>query len=268
MTSRLLALSSKLKRIVWRTLRLTSRDLYVASAYWKALTKQGKVPLSLSGIQKTRTILHCHHALLALSEIYQPVLAPGLTYLKAKRPCKDRLALIANDMGAPPATVSDIGCQIGFFTFSLAEQGYSMTGYDMDVRNIEICRMLNELSGLSTKPTFRNIALMPETAESFEAVDYTLCLAVFHHVIYYHGLSVAQELVPVLRNKTRKKLYFEIGQSNEPVEPWAKHMPDMGTDPPIWIMDFLRSGGFEDVKVLGLVPTHVSDVPRYLIVVS
>ena len=261
-------LPSKLRRRLWHRLKQAWRDLQMVSEYWKTLSKQGEVPLSLSGIQKTRTVLRCHHALLALPEIYQPVLVPGLTYLRAKRPCKDRLELITSDMGDPPATVSDIGCQIGFFTFSLAEQGYSVIGYDMNAQNVQICHMLNELSDLSTKPTFRNIILMPETAESFEAADYTLCLAVFHHIIYYHGLSVAQGLVPVLRNRTRKKLYFEIGQSNEPVEPWAKHMPDMGIDPFIWITDFLRSGGFEDVKVIGLVPTHVSNVPRYLMVAS
>ena len=257
---------SKLARRVWHTLKLPCRDLRLLldSGLWP---KQGH-PLSPSGIQRTKEILHCHHALLALPEIYQPVVFSGLTYLKAKRPCKDRLALIINDMEDPPAKVSDIGCQIGFFSFSLAERGYSVTGYDMNARNIQICHMLNGLSHLSPKPTFKNIALIPETAESFEAADYTLCLAVFHHIIYYHGLPVAQELVHVLRNKTRKKLYFEIGQSNEPVEPWAKDMPDMGSDPIVWISEFLRNGGFADVKVLGLVPTHVSNVPRYLVVAS
>lgn len=252
----------------WHKLKQVRRDLCVAFEYWKTLNDQGQVPHLLNRIKKIRTFLRCHRALLALPEIYQPVLVSGLTYLTPKRPCKDRLALIANDMGEPPAEVSDIGCQIGFFSFSLAERGYSVTGYDMNAQNIQICHMLNELSDLSTRPRFIDIAFMPETAEAFETADYTLCLAVFHHIIYYHGLSVARELVPVLRNKTRQRLYFEIGQSNEPVEPWAKYMPDMGIDPLVWITDFLRSGGFEDVKVLGLVPTHVSDVPRYLVVAS
>ena len=252
----------------WHRLKQIRSDVCIISKYSKTLIKQREVLISLSDIQKIMTVLRCHHALLALPEIYQPVLVPCLMHLKAKRPCNDRLALILNDMECLPAKVNDIGCQIGFFSFSLAERGYSVIGYDMDERNIEICCMLNKLNNLSTMSTFRNIAFMPENVKFFASADYTLCLAVFHHIIYYHGLSVAQKLISVLRNKTRKKLYFEIGQSNEPVEPWAKHLPDMGDDPFEWIANFLRSGGFKNIKVLGLVPTHVSNIHRYLVAAS
>ncbi len=258
----------EIKRIASDKLKFIWSDLCVVFRYWKDIIKQGNSHLFFNGIRNTKTLLRCHHALFALPEIYHPLLVPGFTDIKAKRPCKDRLRLIINDMEDIPAKVNDIGCQIGFFSFSLAERGYSVTGYDMNKQNILICRMLNELNNCPTKPAFKNTAFMPETIDAFSSADYTLCLAVFHHIIYYHGLSVAQKLIAVLRNKTRKRLYFEIGQSNEPVEPWAKHLPDMGPDPLVWITDFLRSGGFKNVEVLGLVPTHVSNVPRYLVAAS
>ena len=268
MQSRISMLTSILERRVWCRLKQAWNDLYVVSEYWKALTKRGEALLLISGLRKTRTVLRCHHALLSLPELYHPILVPGLTYLKAKRPCYDRLGLITEDMENPPAEINDIGCQVGFFSFSLPEKGYSINGYDMNGQNIRICDMINELKSFPAKPTFRNINLLPKTAEFFEETDYTLCLAVFHHIIYYHGLSVAQELVSVLRNKTRRKLYFEIGQSNEPVEPWAKRLPDMGSDPLVWIKDFLSHGGFKKIEVLDLVPTHVSNVLRYLVSAS
>jgi len=153
-----------------------------------------------------------------------------------------------------------------FFSFSLAAKGYSVTGYDMDARNIYICNLLNELSEISSKPKFLNIKFDLEAIDDFKPVDYTLCLAVFHHIIYSKGLAVANKLIAHLRQKTEKKIYFEMGQSNEPVEPWSKFLPDMGTDPFIWIADFLKDGGFKSIKKLGDVSTHVSQVSRCLVV--
>jgi SAM-dependent methyltransferase len=170
-------------------------------------------------------------------------------------------------MGEPPGKVVDIGCQIGYFSFALAQRRFLVKGYDADAANIRIANMLKELS-LFPNPTFECLKLSTETVRRIRPADHVLCMAVFHHIIYYDGLAAARQLIRALRNKTHKKLYFEIGQSNEPVEPWAEHLPHMGADPLGWITDFLRNGGYDEVKVLGLVPTHVSDVPRYLVAAS
>ena len=211
-------------------------------------------------------LLKCQEALLLLPEIYQPVVAPGFSHLIPKRPCEDRLNLIIPGVDNSGARINDIGCQIGYFSFLLARKGHLVTGFDMNEQNINVCNLINEINGISPKPKFLNIAFDLETAEKFKTVDYTLCLAVFHHIIHTKGISVAKKLVPILRKKTKKKLFFEIGQSNEPVEPWTRSLPDMGTDPFTWISDFLKEGGFRNIKSLGRVATHVSEIPRYLIV--
>ena len=96
----------------------------------------------------------CYEILLQLPEIYQPVLAPGLMHLKSRRLCSDRLELIINDLKDKEASINDIGCQIGFFSLSLARMGHVVHGYDMDDKNIRICKLLNELNDIPNKPTF------------------------------------------------------------------------------------------------------------------
>ncbi len=245
-----------------RRISKMKRDIQLITSFWKESNFfPGKKLL-----KKTRILLQCHEALLQLPEVYQPVVVPGLSYLRPKRPCEDRLELIMSDLDDRGARINDIGCQIGFFSFSLASKGYSVTGYDMETRNISICHRLNELKEISLKPKFFNIKLDLETIDNFELVDYTLCLAVFHHIIHYRGLVVAKKLIALLRKKIEKKIYFEVGQSNEPVEPWANSLPDMGIDPFMWIAEFLKEGGFKNIKSLGKVVTHVSEIPRYLVV--
>ncbi len=238
------------------------REIKLIVSFWKG---SNSYPWK-NFLKRTRILLQCHKALLQLPEVYQPLVVSGLSYLRPKRPCEDRLKFIISDIDERGARINDIGCQIGFFSFSLAREGYSVTGYDMEARNIYICHLLNELSDISLKPKFLNIEFDLETIGNFESADYTLCLAVFHHIIYSRGLMVAKKLISILRKKTKKKIYFEVGQSNEPVEPWAKSLPDMGADPFMWIAEFLKEGGFKNIKSLGKVITHVSEIPRYLVV--
>ena len=234
-------------------------------AYWTSLVRTKRIPNVSQWMRRTRTLIDCRRALLELPEIYQPIMAPGFEHLEPKRPCQDRLELILKDMPPPGATVNDMGCQLGYFSFALADRGYKVVGYDMLKRNIKICEMINQLSDGRSKPLFVHAKLEPETAGLFGRVDVTLCLAIFHHIIWKEGLEKAKKLVSILRQKTLHRLYFEMGQSNEPVEPWSRYLPDMGHDPFRWIGDFLKEGGFETVRVLGVVPTHVSAVKRYLV---
>ncbi|MCF7800154.1 methyltransferase [Candidatus Babeliales bacterium] len=210
-------------------------------------------------------LVKCHRELRSLHEIYQPTTIDIFNHLTPKRACGDRLNLIIKDMNSDFSTINDIGCQIGYFSFSLAEKGANVTGFDMENKNILICNMLKKLQGIEENLNFKKIAFSLENLDHFKKTDYTLCLAVFHHVILYQGIDTAKKLIKDIRNKTIKKLYFEIGQSNEKIDLWSKHLPDMGSDPYYWIENFLKEAGFSQVKILGQVPTHLTDVRRYLI---
>jgi len=218
-----------------------------------------------NNLKRLMKVLRSQHMLLSLQEIYHPILIPELSYLASKRACSDRLGLIIKDMSDYSASVNDIGCQIGFFSLSLAQKGCSVIGYDMSKKNIKICQQFKELLGIQSQLAFHNLELTVDTADKIIVADYTLCLAVFHHVIYFQGLEVAYKLVKMLKAKTRRKMYFEIGQSNENIEPWCRALPNMGEDPYEWIVGFLKEGGFTNVYSLGKVPTHLGGVKRYLV---
>jgi hypothetical protein len=193
-------------------------------------------------------------------------LIPELHYIKAVRLCTDRINLINSDIEGVSASINDIGCQIGFFSLSFAKAGCNVNGFDMDRRNIQICNIGKELLDLSSNVCFKKFKLTVESCKELPVVDYTLCLAVFHHIIYEQGLDAANSIISTLRKKTRKKLYFEIGQSNEKIKPWCDHLPNMGKYPYKWIVDFLKKAGFNKNRCLGMVPTHLSEVKRYLFV--
>lgn len=250
-------------RVLRRAQRARSL-LGLAFDYWRILPNLNSHLTLAEKSSALRRYLQCRRALLSMPEIYQPITIPGFEDITPRRACEDRLALITADMGAPPATVIDIGCQIGFFSFDLAKRGFLVRGIDSNSRNIRVARLLSTLPGAS-RPVFTCLELAPNTTSLLQPADYVLCLAVFHHIIYYQGLSVAKELISDLRSKTLQRLYFEIGQSNEPIEPWARYLPDMSPDPLEWISSFLLDGGFREIKLLGKVSTHLSDVPRYLV---
>jgi len=226
------------------------------------IKKNGRI---FKNIGRIKDLLHCQHLLLCLPEIYHPILVQELNYLTPRRSCEDRLALILSDMAGSFGNVIDIGSQIGFFSLSLAARGYDVLGIDMNEKNIKVAKMIKKLGFPSASARFEKFNLTPESCSKLPVSDYTLCLAVFHHIIYYQGISAADEIIAVLRKKTRKKLYFEIGQSNEKIDPWSNCLSDMEDNPFQWISSFLKKGGFSEVRSLGMVSTHLSNVKRYLI---
>lgn len=247
-----------------RTVRRLLREFPSLLTYWAGpKTDQGRGSVAWR-LARTRQFLTCREAVLRLPELYQPILVPGFGDLAAQRPCNDRLDLIARDIEGPPGTVIDIGCQIGYFSLALSARGFCVIGYDQNAQNLQIADLLRELTP-GPGPRFVQMCLEPSTAEKLELADHVLCLAVFHHIVHYYGLAAASKTMAVVRQKTKKALYFEMGQSGEPVEPWSHSLPDMGSDPLEWIASFLKNSGFTSVVALGLVPTHLSSVARYLV---
>ncbi len=215
--------------------------------------------------KRVRQTCRCYRLLKQLPEVYHPVNVAGLRHLQPKRCCEDRIVAIRRDMQSPPSVVVDIGCQIGFFTFVLAGEGYAVSGYDINAANIAVCNAIRDIRCNSKAPDFYNIGLKLDAVEQIPNADYALCLAVFHHIIHYHGLEYSTALLSQLRSRISRTLYFEMGQSNEPPQFWSPSLPDMGRDPLDWIQQYLCSAGFRAVRSLGLFPNHLSDIPRYLI---
>ena len=83
-----------------------------------------------------------------------------------------------------------------------------------------------------------------------------------HHIMYEKGYDYALSLLKHIKNKTRKVLFFDMGQSNEENQPWAKHLPNMGEDPSVWVKQLLLDAGFAKVVDLGMTDSYRSTSKR------
>ena len=89
-----------------------------------------------------------------------------------------------------------------------------------------------------------------------------------HHFIYKNGMEWSAQLLQRLRKKVNMTLFFDMGQSNEFYHRWHSLLPDMGSNPAEWIIDFLQTQGFTQCEVIGKVPAdrHLNPpIERFLI---
>jgi len=117
---------------------------------------------------------------------YQPLNVAGYeaTVGQSGRICKDRAdAIIKHIKENLPtdSTFVDWGCNHGYFIFELAKHGYIATGLDREKKYIDVCRFVNESSGLNPKPKFFCEDLTPLSMEQ-HAAKAAFCFSVLHHV--------------------------------------------------------------------------------------
>lgn len=164
-----------------------------------------------------------------------------------ERICLDRLIMISRDLYLlgikPPATLLDLGCNIGFFSHSFAALGYNVTGLDNNIAQ--------EVQGFSkVKPLdFANeLKLRYQTKVNFitgDLIDYlnncpkydtVLFLNILHHFFQGYAsqgvkslnIESIQELLTLLSDKTNKVLYFEINEEFAKDYGWRREdIPDL-----------------------------------------
>ncbi|OGY52588.1 MAG: hypothetical protein A3A02_04235 [Candidatus Buchananbacteria bacterium RIFCSPLOWO2_01_FULL_39_33] len=179
---------------------------------------------------------------------YQPVLFSGKEYTGNDRDCERRWQTIRKEIIASDSkNVLDLGSAEGFFVLKSAEELKTFSlGIDFDFRRQFFA--VNQM--LEQKPMgagFVSAKITPEFLEKLPAFDAVIFLSIMHHIISEKGLDYGKELMKKIREKTKKILFFEMGQSDENM-PWAKHLPDMGDNPHQWIKDFLQSSGFSKIR--------------------
>jgi O-antigen chain-terminating methyltransferase len=207
-----------------------------------------------------------HRAINALHlksyEIYQPVLVAG-AHTTSARDCQVRWDAIEKVLEATEAkSLVDLGCSEGYYVVQAARKGLPFAvGVDFDQRRAFTCMnqvILNDLQHAgfmmgSVDPAF--IAALPR----FDAVIF---LSVLHHLLYQRGQDFCHDLLVALREKVGKVMFFEMGQSDETKESWAKQVPDMGPDPHAWIERFLLDAGFSRAEKIALAPAFSGQVNR------
>jgi SAM-dependent methyltransferase len=183
---------------------------------------------------------------------YQPVVLNGRELKSGDRECADRWQIVEKIISSGNIhNVLDLGCAEGFFIREAASQKKCIAlGVDADIRRVTVAQSIASYEGI-IGAAFLLANITPEFVRRLPEFDVVLFFSVLHHVMYERGLDEAQKLMNAIRSRTRKKMVFDMGQSNETEFSWAKVLPSMDPDPTTWITQFLRDCGFSSVEVVG-----------------
>jgi len=166
-------------------------------------------------------------------------------------------------------TYLDIGSQIGYFVFELAEknnftiaQGYEMNKVSCAYSNALV--YLNDVENLS----FTNCKVSPLFVKKMPGFDMISFLNVFHHIVHFDGFDVADQVMRALYSKVDSYFIFETGQFDEKGFYWSESLSFMGDTPTSWLHDYLIDIGYKTVTIIDEYPTHLSDKTRVFFVCS
>lgn len=197
-------------------------------------------------------------------EVYQPVMQGG-KYVAGTRKSDTRWDAIRKVLDATESkSLVDLGCCEGYYVIQSAKHGLPINlGIDFDQRRIFTCNNQVVLYDLQNAG-FLMAPVEHRLVEGLPAFDAVVFLSVLHHMMYQHGVEYCQSLMKLVHAKTAKVCLFEMGQSDEHKESWAKDMPDMGSDPHAWIADFLTEAGFSKVEKIGTTSSYAQESERAL----
>jgi SAM-dependent methyltransferase len=167
---------------------------------------------------------------------YEVLLELPATEYEYERIGLDRLLTIIQDMRKcsinPPASVLDLGCSTGLFTWGLSELGYFVTGIDnsiaTDVHPVYPSRVLDlaNRQRLNNRALFRDTEIADFIINTTDIYDVCLLLSVVHqwfagYALSGKGAKSHDEIITVLAKlaqRVRRCIYFE-GPENEPIIP-------------------------------------------------
>ena len=149
----------------------------------------------------------------------------------------------------PGATVLDVGCCYGLFSFWMANQGYQVTGIDKDPEVIDWCKEYGGIARFSKdNPRFE----VADLANYHGQFDIVLSLALIHHLWRQHGLFKAMTLLASLV-APGGVLYLEwISDMNKQNEKHICHLVTAGR------------GFFSNMEILGIT-RNVKNAFRFMV---
>ena len=93
----------------------------------------------------------------------------------------DRLAPLFDKIDVAGKRILDVGCNEGFFAFSLRDLGATVTGIDADEHRISKARYIREVLS-ADRVEFENLDIYSDEFERLERFDLCLCLGFLHRV--------------------------------------------------------------------------------------
>ncbi len=196
-------------------------------------------------------------------QLYQPIYGQQNSK-NSTRQCEDRWKVFSKHLPSQKGSILDIGCNIGYFSFQLAEQGHFVYGLEADDLYALACKAIKDRNKINNV-VFIKQYIDHDFAKNLPSYDVIVNLSVFHHWVKVYGLEQATDMMRLMANKC-SCMVFETGQSNEIGSQWPEILAFMGDDPQEWIAAFLKDIGFTDVVMAGTFETGLTNVDRYLFV--
>jgi hypothetical protein len=131
----------------------------------------------------------------------------------------------------------DIGCNVGFFSLSIAELGVPVLAVDNHEPYLRIGRHVLKRTGINNV-AFINIDVNPYTMKLLPNADTVLFLSVFHHWVRIFGFSAATQMLKRLWDKCNVVMFFETGEAEMPA---CFGLPEMKPTCQQWIENYLSS---------------------------
>lgn len=202
---------------------------------------------------------------LELRNVHQPICFEEYQHFKrmhvetgriepANRECNDRWEILLKALGRGEGRTSlDIGSDVGWFTFHMAELGFESYGVEYDKQKVEFCLMLTEW--FERLAVFHQGSVDLEYAQRMPEYDVVLALSVLHWLLYdspegsgQYSLGMGKEMflefLSVICKKVRDAFVLEI-----PIHAYSKFGVKDGDE----LKRLLEKvGGFERVEELGM----------------
>jgi len=168
---------------------------------------------------------------------------------KSKRNVINRLNVITKNLSGDNCL--DIGCQSGYFSLNIANNGYWVTGLDRDDLILEKARLLQKKFQIKNV-SFVNFNISESSISRLQNFDNVIYLSIHHHMIKVYGFETATKILKCIANKTNKNLFFDFPYPDAYKDnPSFAQIPEMGEDPDKWIKNYLLSVGFAKVESIG-----------------
>lgn len=181
--------------------------------------------------------------------LYQPVDLPEFEHWPVIRACEDRFAhMVAflEEHGPAPdtgASYLDVASCYGWFVARMLACGYDARGIELEPVAPTIGRTAYGLD-----PARIAVGDSVVLLEEEQTADIVSCFSLAHHFVLGRGSCSAEELVGLLARRTRRVMFFDMGQDHEA---WFKHSLSGWNADRVraWL---LRHTDFDDVIALGV----------------
>ena len=181
---------------------------------------------------------------------YQPLPWVGLGRARRATGTRERWQTIRAELArVGAATALDIGCNIGYFTFEMAQMDMLVVGVESERRSLRVANEVRRRLDLENVDLL-DAYITPASISLLPTVDAVLLLSVWHHWVRCYGLEDATQMTKCLLSKATKMLFFDTGQSEMPA---SYGLPDMGDSDEDWLRSYLNdmAGGEGAVRKLG-----------------